>query len=98
ELLSARLGQPFVIGKRPGGSANLAAEAAARAPADGYTLLTLTTTNMVNAALFDKLSFSLNRDFAMVAGLNRAAFRGSSSRRSPFHFPAKWRIFSADEC
>jgi tripartite-type tricarboxylate transporter receptor subunit TctC len=74
QRLSERLGQQFVIENRPGASANLAAEAAARAPADGHTLLALTSTNMVNAALFDKLSFSLNRDFTMVAGLNRSPF------------------------
>jgi len=37
-----------------------------------FTLLALTSKNMVNAALSDRLSFSLNRDFAMVAGLNRS--------------------------
>ena len=74
QWLSERLGQQFVIENRPGASANLAAEAAARAPADGYTLLALTSTNIINAALYDKLSFSLNRDFAMVAGLTRTPF------------------------
>jgi tripartite-type tricarboxylate transporter receptor subunit TctC len=74
QWLSERLGQEFVIENRPGASANLAADAAARAPADGYTLLALTSTNMVNASIFNKLSFSLNRDFAMVAGLSRSPF------------------------
>jgi tripartite-type tricarboxylate transporter receptor subunit TctC len=74
QWLSERLRQQFVIENRPGASANLAAEAAARAPADGYTLLAFTSTNMLNATLSDKLSFSLDRDFAMVAGLNRSPF------------------------
>jgi tripartite-type tricarboxylate transporter receptor subunit TctC len=74
QWLSERLKQQFVIENRSGASANLAAEAAVRAPADGYTLLALTSTNMVNATLFDKLSFSLNRDLAMVAGLSRSPF------------------------
>jgi tripartite-type tricarboxylate transporter receptor subunit TctC len=73
QWLSERLGQEFVIENRPGASANLA-DAAARAPADGYTLLALTSTNMVNASIFNKLSFSLNRDFARVAGLSRSPF------------------------
>ena len=72
QWLSERLGQQFVIENRPGASANLAAEAVARAPADGYTLLALTATNSINATLFDKLSFNLNRDLAMVAGLIRS--------------------------
>src|SRR5262249_11158653 len=45
QWLSERLGQQFVIENRPGASANLGAEAVARAPADGYTLLALTATN-----------------------------------------------------
>ena len=39
QWLSERLGQPFVIENRPGAGANIATEAVARAPADGYTLL-----------------------------------------------------------
>jgi tripartite-type tricarboxylate transporter receptor subunit TctC len=72
QWLSERLGQQFVIENRPGASANLAAEATVRAPADGYTLLALSTTNTINTTLFDKLSFNLNRDIAMVAGLIRS--------------------------
>jgi tripartite-type tricarboxylate transporter receptor subunit TctC len=72
QWLSERLGQQFVIENRPGASSNLATEAVARAPADGYTLLALTATNSINATLFDKLSFNLNRDLAMVAGLSRS--------------------------
>jgi tripartite-type tricarboxylate transporter receptor subunit TctC len=74
QWLSERLGQQFVIENRPGASGNLAAEAVARAPADGYTLLALTATNSINATLFDKLSFNLKRDLAMVAGLTHSAF------------------------
>ena len=73
QWLSERLGQQFVIENRPGASGNLAAEAVARAPADGYTLLALTATDSINATLFDKLSFNLNRDLAVVAGLTRSA-------------------------
>jgi tripartite-type tricarboxylate transporter receptor subunit TctC len=73
QFLSERLGQPIVIDNRPGASGNLAVEAVARAPADGYTLLALTATNAINATLFDRLSFNLSRDLAMVAGLTRSA-------------------------
>ena len=40
QKLEERLGQPFVVENRVGASGNLAAEAVARSPADGYTLLT----------------------------------------------------------
>ena len=72
QRLSERLGQQFIIENRPGASTNVATEAVARAPADGYTLLAVGSTSTINATLHDKLSFNLNRDFAMVAGLNRS--------------------------
>jgi tripartite-type tricarboxylate transporter receptor subunit TctC len=74
QWLSERFGQPFVIENRPGASANLAAEAVARAAPDGHTLLAVTSTNMINVTLFDRLAFDLNRDFVMVAGLIRSPF------------------------
>jgi tripartite-type tricarboxylate transporter receptor subunit TctC len=72
QRLSERLGQPFFIENRPGASTNIATETVAHAPADGYTLLTVVSTNTINATLHDKLSFNLNHDFAMVAGLSRS--------------------------
>jgi tripartite-type tricarboxylate transporter receptor subunit TctC len=72
QWMSERLGQQFVIENRPGASTNIATEAVARAPADGYMLLTITSTNTINASIYDRLNFDLNRDFAMVAGLNHS--------------------------
>src|SRR5580704_3617060 len=57
ELLSERLGQPFVIEDRPGAGSNLATELVVRAPPDGYTLLGASSSNSWNAALYDKLNF-----------------------------------------
>jgi tripartite-type tricarboxylate transporter receptor subunit TctC len=72
QWLSERLGQQFIIENRAGAATNLATEAVVRAPADGYTLLAVTTTNLVNATLLlDKLNFTFNRDLEMVAGLIR---------------------------
>jgi len=45
QWLSERFGRPFVIDNRPGAGTNIATEAVARAPADGYTLLWLTSSN-----------------------------------------------------
>ena len=72
QWLSERLGQQFVIENRPGAGANIATEAVVRAAADGYTLLALTSTNMINATLYDKLNFNFIRDIAPVAGLIRS--------------------------
>jgi tripartite-type tricarboxylate transporter receptor subunit TctC len=59
QWLSERLGQPFVVENKPGAASNIASEAVARAPADGYTLLLITVPNAVNAALYEKLNFNL---------------------------------------
>jgi tripartite-type tricarboxylate transporter receptor subunit TctC len=73
QWLSERLGQQFVIENRPGAGGNIAAEAGARAPADGYTLLLVGPQNAINATLFDKLSFNFLRDIAPVASISREA-------------------------
>jgi tripartite-type tricarboxylate transporter receptor subunit TctC len=69
EWLQARLGQPFVVENRPGAATNLATEAVVRAPADGYTLLATTTSNLLNGALYDNLKYDFVRDIAPVASL-----------------------------
>ncbi len=69
QWLSERLGQPFVIENRPGAASNIATEAVVKAPPDGYTLLHVSTTNAINATLYDKLNF--RRDIAPVAGIIR---------------------------
>jgi tripartite-type tricarboxylate transporter receptor subunit TctC len=73
QWLSDRLGQPFVIENRPGAGTNIATEAVVRAPADGYTLLLVSTFNAVNATLYDKLNFVFLRDIVPVAGVIREA-------------------------
>src|SRR4029077_16265200 len=51
-LLSERLGQPFIVENRPGAGSNIALQAAVSAPPDGYTLVTLTSSNASNATLY----------------------------------------------
>src|SRR5262245_25683067 len=62
QWLSERLGQPFVVENRPGAATNIATEAVVRAPPDGYTILLASTTNAINATLYDKLTFNFIRD------------------------------------
>jgi tripartite-type tricarboxylate transporter receptor subunit TctC len=71
QWLSERLGQPFIIDNRPGAGGNIGAEAAAKAPPDGYTLLLVAPANVVNVTLYDKLEFNFMRDIAPVGGLTR---------------------------
>lgn len=60
------LGQQFVIENRPGGGTSVGAAAAARSPADGYTLFIATITNVINAAMNPNLSFDFVKDFDPV--------------------------------
>jgi tripartite-type tricarboxylate transporter receptor subunit TctC len=69
QWLSERLGQGFIVENRPGGGSNIGARAVVRAPADGYTLLVVTTTNAINATLYNDLDFNLVHDIAPVGGL-----------------------------
>jgi tripartite-type tricarboxylate transporter receptor subunit TctC len=71
QWLSERLGQPFVIDNRPGAGGNLGTETVVKAPPDGYTILMASTTNAINATLYDKLSFNFIRDIAPVATISR---------------------------
>ena len=72
QALSQRLGQPVVIDNRPGAGGNLALQAVARAPADGYTLLLVATPHAVNATLHEQVN--IVRDIAPIAGLSGDPF------------------------
>jgi len=71
QWLGDRLGQLFVVENRPGAGGNIGAEAVVRAAPDGYTLLLVTTSNMINATLYEKLSYNFIRDIAPVASIGR---------------------------
>lgn len=64
------IGQPFVVENRPGANGVLAANAAANAPADGYTLLQISSSHTVNESLVPGKAYALMRDFEPVASLN----------------------------
>jgi tripartite-type tricarboxylate transporter receptor subunit TctC len=71
QWLTDRMGQQFVIENRPGAGSNIATEAVVRAEPDGYTLLMVSTANVSNATLYDKLNYNFVRDIAPVAGVMR---------------------------
>jgi len=70
--LSEALKQPVIVDNRPGASANIGMEAAAKAPPDGYTLLMASNGIATNVALFPNLTFDPRRDFAPIARIGYA--------------------------
>ena len=68
QWLTSKTGQPVIVDNRPGAAGFLAAQAAAAAEPDGYTLLLSTnTTHAANPALFKKLPYDPVKDFEPVS-------------------------------
>jgi tripartite-type tricarboxylate transporter receptor subunit TctC len=65
--LSERFGQPFYVENHPGGSGNIGTALVAKAPPDGYTVLVISSTLVVNPSLFAKLGFDTTTDLAPVS-------------------------------
>ena len=64
--------QAVIVDNKAGASGMLAAQAAARAPADGYTvLITTNTTHAANEHLYKKLAYDPVKDFVPVTGLGK---------------------------
>lgn len=61
------LGQPVVVENRGGAAANIGAAHAAKAEADGYTLLMISNTHATNPSLYKNLTYDLEKDFAPVS-------------------------------
>ena len=66
--LQKLLGQPVIVENKPGAQSIIAAEMAARSPADGYTLFMGPSGPMtINPATYSKLPYSPTRDFAPIS-------------------------------
>ena len=63
QALGQQLGRTVVVENKPGVGGNLAAEAVAKAPADGNTLLMSFTSHAINASLYPSLPFDPIKDF-----------------------------------
>jgi tripartite-type tricarboxylate transporter receptor subunit TctC len=69
DWLQQRLGQTFIVENRPGAAANVATEMVARSPADGYTLLVISSNNVINTTLYGTVDFA--REIAPIATFGR---------------------------
>lgn len=69
--LAKQLGQAVVVDNKAGASSNVAAEAAARSAADGYTLFVYTVANTINASLYTRLAYDPLKDFEPIGLMAR---------------------------
>ena len=68
QKLGEAMAQTFVVDNRGGGGGQIAAEMAAKAPADGYTLLQSSiTTHGIGPHVYEKLLFDPLKDFSPIA-------------------------------
>lgn len=67
QKLSEHFGQRFIVDNRPGASGNLGAEAAARSPADGYTLIVVGGNHTTNISLYRKIAYDPVKNFEPIS-------------------------------
>ena len=84
QRLSDRIRQPIFVDNKPGAGGNIGADAAAKAPADGYTLLMATNaTHAANAAMYSNMPFDPIKDFTAVAMVGSLPMMLSASPELP---------------
>ncbi len=71
QWLSEHLGQSFIVENKPGASGNIAVETVVRSAPDGYTLLSVSSPNAINASLYKNLNFNFIADIAPVGSIMR---------------------------
>lgn len=86
DQLSRSTGQAFIVENKPGGQNAIGAQAAARAPADGYHFYLGTTAALVtNPLLFKSLPYNPSKDFEPVAHISSSPFAMFVQHDSPFN-------------
>jgi len=83
EKLSDALKTQVIVDNRAGAGGNVAGVIAARAPADGYTVYTITASTAVNAALYTQLGYDLMRDFSPVIQISSLPYTLAVQSSSP---------------
>jgi tripartite-type tricarboxylate transporter receptor subunit TctC len=86
QKLSDVLGQSVIVDNRPGGNGSLAVTAAARAAADGYTLIVGTIGEFtINPALYKDIPYDVERDLTPVAMLSDTPLVLAANVDTPYH-------------
>ena len=73
QKLHESLGQPVVIDNRSGAGGTLGTALAAKSAPDGYTLLLVPTSHVINPSIYVKLPYDTERDFAPITMVASAA-------------------------
>ncbi len=74
QRVSASLGRQIVIDNRAGANGIVGTEIVAQAPADGYTLLFVSSPHAVNPSMYRKLPFDTLKDFAPISEVGTTPF------------------------
>jgi tripartite-type tricarboxylate transporter receptor subunit TctC len=83
QKLGDQLGQPFVVENRPGGNGTIGADAVAKAPADGYTLLFNASTFVSAPMTMKSVPYSVVKDFQPVALVAKAPLSVAINKNLP---------------
>lgn len=95
QKLTEYWGQPVIVENRPGASGWLGLSIGARAPADGHTFV-LTLSNPVYAhLLYSDLPFNMQRDFAPVSMVTKAAIGLVAPKNAPYNTVDELIAYSA---
>ena len=88
--LSESLGQPVIVENRPGAGGNVAADAVAKSPPDGYTILQNTNGQAISPAIYRSLPFDVVKDFVPVTQLvaSQLVLAGSPKLATSSQVPA----------
>lgn len=83
QKLSDQTGQTFVVENRPGGNGTIGADAVAKAPADGYTLLFNASTFTTSTLALKSPPYDIVKDFAPIALVAKAPLAVAVAKELP---------------
>ena len=83
EKLGASLGRPIVVDHRGGAGGVLGTEIVAKAAPDGYTLLLVPTSHVINPSIYAKLPYDTIKDFAPITMIASATILMAVNPRVP---------------
>lgn len=82
DAMGRALGQSVVVDNKPGAGTTLAAGVVARSPADGYTLMLLTSTNTISPSMYKSLSYDPATAFKMISTIAHGPMLIAASKAS----------------